>query len=112
VRSRDTSVFDSASDRLERQEQYLKALLPKMLKKMRSASKAASVYGEAEDYIYSNLDFSRFSDEISDMSFDPDNHIYDVPGEVIMGERLEEFYVDDKGLYELILDVFYNEIEE
>jgi hypothetical protein len=46
------------------------------------------------------------------MSFDSGESIYDVPGEVVMGERLEEFYVDDTGLYELILDVFYNRIEE
>jgi LCP family protein required for cell wall assembly len=111
VRSRDVSEFNSATDRLERQEQYLNILLPKMLKKMRSASKAASVYGEAEDYIYSNINFSRFSDELSEMSYDPSESMYNVPGEVVMGERLEEFYVDDKGLYELILDVFYEKLD-
>ena len=30
-----------------------------------------------------------------------------VPGEVTMGEKYAEFHVDDKELYEMILDIFY-----
>lgn len=110
VRSRDTSKFDSSSDRLARQEQYLNNMIPVMLKKIRSASSAASVYGAAEDYIYSNADYSRLADEISDMNYDSSQGIHEVPGEVVMGEQYEEFYADEEGLYQLILDVFYDKV--
>lgn len=110
VRSRDTTQFDSASDRLARQEQYLNNMIPVMLKKIRSASSAVSVYGASEDYIYSNIDYSRLADELSGMSYDSSEGMKSVPGEAVMGEQYEEFYVDDDGLYQLILDVFYDKV--
>ena len=110
VRSRDITQFDSASDRLARQEQYLNNMIPVMLKRIRSASSAVSVYGAAEDYIYSNIDYNRLADEISDMTYDASEGMREVPGEVVMGEQLEEFYADDDGLYQLILDVFYEKV--
>lgn len=110
VRSRDTTQFDSASDRLARQEQYLNNMIPVMLKKIRSASSAVSVYGASEDYIYSNIDYSRLADELSGMSYDSSEGMKSVPGEVVMGDQFEEFYADDDGLYQLILDVFYDKL--
>lgn len=111
VRSRDVSEFDSASDRLERQEQYLGSLLPQMQKKISGVSSAASVYSKAEDYLYSNIDYARLADEMADMSYDASKDMYRVPGDVVMGEQFEEFYVDEDGLYKLILDVFYDKVE-
>ena len=37
-----------------------------------------------------------------------DMHI--LQGETVEGEDFEEFYVDETALYELILDVFYEEV--
>lgn len=111
VRSRDTTQFDSASDRLARQEQYLNNMIPVLLKKIRSASSAVSVYGQAEEYIYSNIDYARLADELSGMTYDSSEGIRDLPGEVVMGDTLEEFHVDDDGLYQLILDVFYDKVQ-
>ena len=110
VRSRDTAQFDSASDRLARQEQYLNDMIPVMLKRVRSASSAVSVYGAAEDYIYSNIDYSRLADELSSVTYDSSEGIRDIPGEVTMGEQFEEFYADDDRLYQLILDIFYDKV--
>ena len=111
VRSRDTSEFDSASDRLKRQEQYLNGLLPQMQRKIKGVSSAASIYKKAEDYLYSNIDYARMADEMADMSYDSSQDMHSVPGEVVMGEQLEEFHVDEEGLYQLILDVFYDKVE-
>ena len=44
-------------------------------------------------------------------SFSPEN-IYGMEGHVEMGETFEEFYQDDTALYELILEVFYEELPE
>ena len=111
VRSRDTSEFDSASDRLRRQEQYLNGLLPQMQKKIKGVSSAAAIYKKAEDYIYSNVDYARLSDEMADMTYNSEQDMHSVPGEVVMGDQFEEFHVDEEGLYQLILDVFYDRVE-
>ena len=110
VRSRDTTQFDSASDRLARQEQYLNKMVPVLLKRIKRASSAVSIYGAAEDYIYSNIDYNRLADEISNIDYDSSEGMLEIPGEVVMGEQLEEFYADDDGLYQLILDVFYDKV--
>ena len=110
VRSRDVTQFDSASDRLARQEQYLNNMIPVMLKRIRRASSAVTIYGSAEKYIYSNIDYSRLADELSGMTYDSTEGMRDVPGEIVKGEQLEEFYADDDGLYQLILDVFYDKV--
>lgn len=111
VRSRDVDEFDSASGRLERQEQYLNALLPVMLKKITSGSSAVSIYNKAEDYLFSNIDYARLADEMSGLSYDGSEDMYNIPGEVVMGSQFEEFYVDEDGLYQLILDVFYDKVD-
>ena len=111
MRSRDVDEFDSASGRLERQEQYLNALLPVMLKKITSGSSVVSIYNKAEDYLFSNIDYARLADEMSGLSYDGSEDMYNIPGEVVMGSQFEEFYVDEDGLYQLILDVFYDKVD-
>ncbi len=34
-----------------------------------------------------------------------------VEGETVMGEKFEEFYVDEEALYRMILDTFYEEAD-
>ena len=46
----------------------------------------------------------------ADFSFDPEGFLM-LEGETVMGERFEEFYVDENALYEMILDVFYEEVK-
>lgn len=38
-----------------------------------------------------------------------DDDFYFMTGTVKMGEKFEEFYPDETALYELVLDVFYEE---
>ncbi len=46
-------------------------------------------------------------------SFDTSN-IYSIPGETIQSEttEYEEFYVDEDGLHELIINIFYEPVKE
>ena len=37
-------------------------------------------------------------------------HMYSLTGETVMGEKFEEFYVDEEALYELILQLFYEPV--
>ena len=61
--------------------------------------------------LYSNVDYVRLADEMADMTYDSAQDMHSVPGEVVMGEQFEEFHVDEEGLYQLILDVFYDRVE-
>ena len=38
-----------------------------------------------------------------------EDSIYSMEGTVEMGEQFEEFYPDETALYEMVLDVFYEE---
>ena len=40
-----------------------------------------------------------------------EDSFYMLKGETVMGEKFEEFYHDEEALYELILEVFYEEVE-
>jgi hypothetical protein len=39
-----------------------------------------------------------------------ESNIYTLAGETSMGAKYEEFNVDEDALYELILEIFYNEV--
>jgi LCP family protein required for cell wall assembly len=111
LRSRDTNVFASANDRLERQIQYMGAYYEKAKLTINDSDDAMDIYDSLEDYLVTSVDFSKLVDELMQYELDESN-IYSVQGETVQGKNFEEFYVDDTALYELILDVFYNEVEE
>ncbi len=113
LRTRDVEEFDSASDRLKRQEQYITAYMKK-LETIASSNPSAAVkiYESLEDYVVSSIDFASLVSEVSAYSFDASTDMYSIPGEVKMGEEYEEFYIDEDAFYEMILDIFYVEVTE
>lgn len=113
LRTRDIEEFDSASDRLKRQEQYITAYMKK-LETIASSNPSAAVkiYESLEDYIVSSIDFASLVSEVSAYSFDASTDMYSIPGETIMGEKYEEYHIDEDAFYEMILDIFYVEVTE
>ena len=110
IRGRDTGEFDSASARLRRQEQYIASFMSTIRRLPNKTSTISSMYDDIKDYVVTNVLFDDLLMALSDYELTED-HIYSVPGEVIMGEAYEEFYVDEDALYDLIIEVFYNETE-
>ena len=110
VRSRDTGEFDSATERMRRQKQYLSAFIPAARQKAGTAAGAMSIYSKAEDYLFTNVEYARLAEELADLEYDPEKDMYEIPGEVRMGEEYEEFYTDETGFYEMVLDIFYQEV--
>ncbi|MCM1135401.1 MAG: LCP family protein [Clostridium sp.] len=115
VKYRDTNIFASADMRLDRQKQYLNAFI-------NTAKQAAKKdIGIVLD-LYKAID-SRMVTDISldeaaylapillDYSFET-SQFYLLSGETVRGEEFEEFYVDETALYELILEIFYEEVEQ
>lgn len=111
LRTRDINEFESATDRLRRQEQYITAYMSK-LKTAAGNNPAAAVkiYESIEEYAVSSIDFASLAAELKDYEYSQE-HLYTIPGETVMGETYEEFYVDEEAFYEMILDVFYLETE-
>ncbi|MCD7708955.1 MAG: LCP family protein [Clostridiales bacterium] len=112
LRGRDTSEFDSATERLRRQEQYILSFWEKLMSMSDDAAEmATSVYDSVADYMVSSVDFTSLIEELSAYDFTEDR-MYTVPGETEMGETYEEYYVDEDALTDLIMNVFYTEVSE
>jgi len=112
IRWRDTNEFDSASRRLERQNQYLFQMF-KRIKGLGLAEEATvtRITDLMEDYMVTSIDFAKLIEDASEYEFD-ESRMYNVPGETVMGEVYEEYYVDKDALYEMILEIFYEEVSE
>ena len=112
LRSRDINEFDSATDRLRRQEQFIAAYVEKLKAMAGSDTQAVmDIYESIDKYIVSSIDFAGLLDEIKDYTYTSDN-LYTVPGDTVMGEVYEEYHVDEEAFYDMMLEVFYVEVTD
>lgn len=113
LRSRDTKSFGSAGKRLERQKQYLTAYAAKAMGEMKKdITLPVTLYNTLSKYMVTDVtidEVSYLASQASGYHFDSQN-MYSLAGETVMGEKFEEYYLDEDALYELILKVFYNDI--
>ncbi|MCM1386247.1 MAG: LCP family protein [Bacillus sp. (in: Bacteria)] len=114
VKYRDTEIFGSADMRLARQEQYVSAFITAAKRAVKKdISTALDLYRAISPQMVTDISVDEaayLASIISDYSFEKDS-FYTLEGETVMGEQFEEFYPDETALYELILDIFYKEIE-
>ena len=112
VKYRDWQSYASADRRLERDKQFLEGFLNQAKDKIdENFLFPYHLYEECGEHIYTNLSTDRIlmllmlakDLEVQDVRF------YNLPGETKMGEVYEEFYIDEEGLLNLILDLFYEE---
>ena len=115
VKYRDTNVFASADMRLARQKQYLNAFI---VAAKQAAKNDITVVLDLYKAVSPMMTTDISADEVAylapvllNYSFD-DSSFYMLEGEIVMGEQFEEFYVDESALYEMILEIFYEEVEE
>lgn len=115
VRGRNENVFNSSSMRLERQKQFLTCFISQAKNKaMGNISIAVDLYNTISRYMVTDIDIAKFTylaSEALGYNFSIDR-LYTMEGETIMGEQYEEFYVDDDALYRMIIDIFYEPVEE
>lgn len=111
-RSKDTP--EGNNNRMQRQIDYLKAFANKAIERTKKdITTPVKLYNRLNKYSCNNLDASRitylatvFMDGGAQLEF------VSVPGKVVAGEKYAEMYVDQIALYEIVLDVFYEEITE
>lgn len=110
IRSRDVNEFDSATRRLERQEQYLWQLFSQIQEKALTSKRAVlEIHDKIEDYLVASIDFVKLAEDVSAYEFN-EAQMYSIPGETVMGEIYEEYYVEEDAFYEMMLEVFYEEV--
>lgn len=119
VRSRLTeeaqASADANNDRIERQKQYLMAFGAKALASMKKDIRLPfTLYKTVEKSMITDLSVSEcvYLGTMAAKSGMKTVEIQSVPGKSVMGEKYAEFQVDDKKLYEKILDIFYVECDE
>lgn len=111
LRTRDTKEYDSATERLRRQEQYIIAYFDKLHTiAAGDASKVVDVYDSISDYLVTSVDFTSLITELMNYDFS-ENQMYTVPGETVMGEEYEEYHVDEDAMQKLLIQVFYTPVE-
>ena len=115
VRARAVNSPDVASNnkRIARQKAYAVAFVNQLKQGMKEdMTLPVKLYQTAEKQMVTSLSLDQavyLCTEYMNCSFDTDN-IYTIDGAVTMGEKYAEFNVDDDALYQLILDIFYEEV--
>lgn len=111
LRTRDIDEYDSATDRLRRQEQYIVAYFDKLHAIADGdSSRVVDVYDSISDYLVSSVDFTDLITELMNYDFSQ-NQMYTVPGETVSGTEYEEYHVDEEAMQKLLIQVFYEPVE-
>ena len=113
VRERKGMEDSSNASRMNRQRQYLKALYEKSVKCANEnenfiKESAASV---AEDAV-SNLSSGKLETLLGKLSEYEFVELHQLEGENKVGEKFMEFYPDENALKELVISLFYKEVNE
>lgn len=110
LKYRSLDEFDSASVRLEKDKIYLKAFINQVFESTKAdISYPIKLYQMVKDYIVTDISVDEMSYLASELlGYDIGGvKMYSIPGETVMGEKFEEFYVNEVGLKEQLLDIFY-----
>lgn len=100
--------------RLNRQTAYVKAFASRAVNSaMNDLGTITRLYNTATHYSCTNVDLSSVTYLATKLMSQGVNGLetVTVPGEMKLGEKYAEFYMDTRAAYEMILDIFYNEVE-
>lgn len=112
VRYRDVNVSHSAISRTERQKVFLKVFAQKAKEDSEgNTTLIVDMYEALEPYMVTNMGNDVFA-KLLQAKFDSDSGIVDVPGAKVQGTSFDEFHVDDNQLFELVLRMFYKEVQD
>lgn len=115
IQSRYSLGDGSNESRMSRQKQYLTALIGKAVAAVKSdMTLPVTLYQTVADYMVTDV-------SVNEVSYLASQAVgYSIPGDFIKsisgtsekGEAYMEFTVDEAALYELILDVFYDKVDD
>ncbi len=109
LKYRDYEIFGTSDKRVERQRQYLNSFIPKAKAVMKSdVLFPIRMYQAIREEIVTDISLTEsvyLATQIRKYSFE-EGRFYYLPGETVMGDKYEEFYVDEEALQQMILNVF------
>lgn len=115
VKGRDIKRVESNLGRLARQKQYLSTFIQKAISEVkRDITLPVTLYQELNKYMVTDISLDEvtyLAGELLSYHFDS-NDIYTLEGTTVMGEAHEEFYPDKDAMKELVIQLFYREVEQ
>lgn len=113
VRSRGGLEDSSNLHRMERQRQYLAGLQEQVKKAAQSDSNfSLDALLQVNEYMVSDCTVNQLSDLINSMVTYEIEDIRTTQGEAQVGEEYMEFTVDEDALQQLVLEVFYDAVDQ
>ena len=113
LHDRDIHDRNTAGKRLQRQKQYLEAYAAAAMEELKAdPTFAVSLYGTLSRYMVTDISLDEvgyLATQVPGYSFSG-GRMHVLEGETRIGEKYEEFHVDEDALYRLVLDVFYEEV--
>lgn len=114
VRYRDINEHYSAFDRMERQKGYIMGFF-QMVKEntKRNARTVEDLFEMIQDHMVTDMhkeEYLKVAMDALEMGELDEDGFYSVPGEVVVTDVYDEFYVDQKALTPIMLELFYREI--
>jgi hypothetical protein len=114
LKYRNTDVFDSVSSRQARLEQFLTLYTDRVMEiAQKNPTFFITLYQVLENYLVTDLTPGELVYLVTEAAFYDSQSVsfLSVPGEEVMGEEFEEFYVDTDAFFPLYLQLFYQKQE-
>ena len=113
VRSRGGLEDSSNLHRMERQRQYLSALQQQLKAAVQQEDGfTLDALPQLNEYMVSDCTVNQLSDLGNSLAAYQVSDILTTPGDAQEGEEFMEFTVDEAALQQLVMDVFYEPVEE
>ena len=111
IRSR-MGLDDSTNiNRMRRQRQYASAWVEASREQLKDENAVIRLVTEMKDYHHSDCTAQELAGFAGSLGENPNAQIHELPGEAVKGETYMEFYADDAGIQQLVLDVFYEAVD-
>lgn len=105
VRTRDIEVLESNNQRMDRQAQFMAALIDKM-QEIKGHTQYAMLYQQLEPYMVTNMT----ADEMMKVSeYSVDDEMQRVPGTIVEKDGHAQYHVSNEELYKILISLFYVE---
>lgn len=108
VRSRDTEELDSNNQRMERQSQFMEALVRKMQSMNLDSEAAASLYNSMSAYMTTNMTADEMW-SMTEYTFADDSIV--IPGEVTEEGNHAQYIVNKDDLKAILVKCFYKKVK-